>query len=109
MLCFGCWKRFTTGSTNRQVFRAVATIAVLSSLAKLAAIAKELLVARRFGIGSTIEAFLVAVLIPMVAVSVLVDLMASPEEADQLRSYANRLSLVQLSERTISDLELLAN
>ncbi|MGH9928817.1 MAG: bifunctional sulfate adenylyltransferase/adenylylsulfate kinase [Pyrinomonadaceae bacterium] len=39
----------------------------------------------------------------------LVDLMASPEEADQLRSYANRLSSVQLSERAVCDLELLAN
>ena len=45
-------------------------IAVLSSVAKLASVAKELLVARRFGIGSTIEAFLVAILIPMLAVNV---------------------------------------
>lgn len=68
--CLATWTRFTTGSTNRQVFRAVATIAVLSSIAKLASVAKELLVARRFGIGSTIEAFLVAILIPMLAVNV---------------------------------------
>ena len=70
MRYLGFWRRFTSGSTNRQVFRAVATIAVLSSVAKLASIAKELLVARRFGIGSTIEAFLVAILIPMLAVNV---------------------------------------
>jgi putative peptidoglycan lipid II flippase len=67
----GFWRRFTTGSTNRQVFRAAATIAFLASVAKLAAVAKELLVARRFGIGSTIEAFLVAILIPMLAVNVI--------------------------------------
>jgi putative peptidoglycan lipid II flippase len=60
----------TTGSTNRQVFRAATTIVILTSLAKLASVAKELLVARRFGTGATIEAFLVAVLIPMLAVNI---------------------------------------
>lgn len=69
--CFGLWKRFTTGSTNRQVFRAATTIVILTSLAKLAAVAKELLVARRFGTGATIEAFLVAVLIPMLAINII--------------------------------------
>lgn len=68
---FGVWERFTTGSTNRQVFRAATTIAVLTSVAKLAAVAKELLVARRFGTGATIEAFLVAVLIPMMAINII--------------------------------------
>jgi putative peptidoglycan lipid II flippase len=68
--CLSFWRRFTTGSTNRQVFRAVATIGVLASITKLAAVAKELLVARRFGIGSEIEAFLLAILIPMLAVNV---------------------------------------
>jgi len=61
----------TSGSTNRQVFRAATTIAILTSIAKLAAVAKELLVARRFGTGATIEAFLVAVLIPMLAVNII--------------------------------------
>jgi len=65
------WKRFTTGSTNRQVFRAAVTIAVLTSFAKLASLAKELLVASRFGTGATIEAFLVAVLIPLLAINVI--------------------------------------
>lgn len=68
---FGVWERFTTGSTNRQVFRAATTIAVLTSVAKFAAVAKELLVARRFGTGATIEAFLVAVLIPMMAINII--------------------------------------
>jgi len=66
----GLWTKFTTGSTNRRVFRAVVTIATLASVAKLAAVAKELLVARRFGTGSTIEAFLVAILIPLLAVNI---------------------------------------
>lgn len=68
---FAVWERFTTGSTNRQVFRAATTIVVLTSVAKLAAVAKELLVARRFGTGATIEAFLVAVLIPMLAINII--------------------------------------
>ena len=65
------WERFTTGSTNRQVFRAATTIVILTSVAKLAAVAKELLVARRFGTGATIEAFLVALLIPMLAINII--------------------------------------
>jgi putative peptidoglycan lipid II flippase len=68
---FGIWEKFTTGSTNRQVFRAATTIVFLTSVAKLAAVAKELLVARRFGTGATIEAFLVAVLIPMMAINII--------------------------------------
>jgi O-antigen/teichoic acid export membrane protein len=64
------WRRFTAGSMNRQVFRAAATIGFLASVAKFASVAKELLVARRFGVGSSIEAFLVAILIPMLAVNV---------------------------------------
>ncbi|HXD32563.1 MAG TPA: lipid II flippase MurJ [Pyrinomonadaceae bacterium] len=67
----GPWERLTSGSTNRQVFRAAATIAFLTCVAKLASVAKELLVARRFGTGSTIEAFLVAILIPMLAVNII--------------------------------------
>jgi sulfate adenylyltransferase len=39
----------------------------------------------------------------------LVDLMPSPEERDQLRSYALCLPSIQLSERAACDLELLAN
>jgi putative peptidoglycan lipid II flippase len=65
------WKRYTTGSTNRRVFRAVVIIAILTSVARLAAFAKEVLVARRFGTGSTIEAFLVAVVIPALAINVI--------------------------------------
>jgi putative peptidoglycan lipid II flippase len=65
------WRRFTTGSTNRQVLGAAVTIALLTSFAKLASVAKELLVARRFGTGATIEAFLVAVLIPLLAINVI--------------------------------------
>jgi putative peptidoglycan lipid II flippase len=65
------WRRFTTGTTNRQVFRAATTIVVLTSFAKLASVAKELLVARRFGTGSTIEAYLIAILIPMLVINVL--------------------------------------
>lgn len=65
------WRRFTTGSTNRHVFRAAVTIAVWTSFAKLASLAKELLVASRFGTGAPIEAFLVAVLIPLLAINVI--------------------------------------
>ncbi|MGH9969943.1 MAG: bifunctional sulfate adenylyltransferase/adenylylsulfate kinase [Pyrinomonadaceae bacterium] len=39
----------------------------------------------------------------------LVDLIVSHEESDQLRSYASRLPSIQLSERAVCDLELLAS
>jgi sulfate adenylyltransferase len=38
----------------------------------------------------------------------LVNLLVSPEEADELKSYANRLPAIQVSERVVCDLELLA-
>jgi putative peptidoglycan lipid II flippase len=68
--CLRILRELTTGSTNRQVFGAVTTIALLSIVVKLATLAKEILVARRFGAGSTIEAFLIAVLIPLLAVNI---------------------------------------
>jgi putative peptidoglycan lipid II flippase len=65
------WRKLTTGSMNRQVLGAATTIAILTSIAKVASVAKELLIARRFGTGATIEAFLVAILIPMLAINVI--------------------------------------
>ncbi len=38
----------------------------------------------------------------------LVDLLAAPEELDELTAYANRLPSVQISDRSVCDLELLA-
>jgi sulfate adenylyltransferase len=38
----------------------------------------------------------------------LVDLLAHPEERDEVRAYANRLPSIQISERSVCDLELLA-
>jgi putative peptidoglycan lipid II flippase len=65
------WRRQTTGSVNRQVLGAAATIGILASFARLASVGKELIVARRFGTGTQIESFLVAVLIPFLAIGVL--------------------------------------
>ena len=38
----------------------------------------------------------------------LIDLTASPDEVENLKAYANRLPSIQLSERSVCDLELLA-
>ncbi len=38
----------------------------------------------------------------------LVNLLVSPEEADELKAYANRLPSIQVSERVVCDLEILA-
>jgi putative peptidoglycan lipid II flippase len=51
-------------STNRRIFRAAAIIGLLTLVAKSAAVVKELLVARWFGRSDTLDAFLIAYLVP---------------------------------------------
>jgi putative peptidoglycan lipid II flippase len=58
------WKKLTSGSTTRRIFGAAVTIALLTALVKVAAVAKELVVAWRFGISDDLDAFLIALLMP---------------------------------------------
>jgi putative peptidoglycan lipid II flippase len=61
---FNVWRRFTGGSGTRQVFGAAITVALLATLVKLVTVAQELVVAYRFGISDTLDAFWIALLIP---------------------------------------------
>jgi putative peptidoglycan lipid II flippase len=64
------WSAFTGASTNRKIFGAAAIVALLTGLVKLAAVAKELVVAWRFGTADTLDAFFIALLIPSFIVTV---------------------------------------
>ncbi len=67
------WQKLTTGSINRQIFSAVFTVAVFTAGVKLAAIAKEIVVAWRFGTNQQLDAFLIALIIPSFAVNVIAE------------------------------------
>ena len=71
--CFNSWKKFTSGSINRQIFNAAATVALLTALVKVAAIVKELVVAWEFGTGDQLDAFLIALLVPSFIVNVVAE------------------------------------
>lgn len=64
------WKKFTTGSTNRQIFGAAVTVAVMTILVKAAIVGKELVVAWRFGTADELDAFLIAYIIPSFIINV---------------------------------------
>lgn len=58
------WKKVTGGSINRQIFAAAVIVALMTVFVKIAAVAKELVVAWRFGTGDELDAFLIALVIP---------------------------------------------
>lgn len=65
------WKNFISGSVNRQVFGAAIVVGIGTALVKVLAIVKELVVAYKFGTANELDAFLIAVLIPSVVLSVI--------------------------------------
>ncbi|MBD2614928.1 MAG: murein biosynthesis integral membrane protein MurJ [Nostoc sp. ZfuVER08] len=65
------WKKLTSGSINRQIFGAAMIVGLLTALVKVAAVAKELMVAQRFGTGDDIDAFFIALLIPAFIINVI--------------------------------------
>jgi putative peptidoglycan lipid II flippase len=68
---------------GRKIFNAAASVAACSALAGLASTAKELAVARRFGRGDALEAFLIAYLLP----SFLVNLIAGSFNAAMIPTF----------------------
>jgi len=65
------WTNWSNVSTNRKIFSAAVVIASLTFGAKLVSTAKELAVAASFGTGDAIEAFLVAFIVPSLAVAII--------------------------------------
>lgn len=66
-----------SGSTNRKIFRAALVVGLLAILAKAGIAAKELVIARSFGRGDTLDAFLIAFLLPSFAVNLLMSALGS--------------------------------
>lgn len=58
-------------STNRRIFRAALTVALVGALAKVALAGKELVVAQRFGRNDALDAFLIAYLLPSFVMNLL--------------------------------------
>ncbi len=65
------WNSWQGLSTNRRIFAAMVVVAAMTGTAKLALVAKELVVSGYFGTGEVVDAFLIAFLLPMFAVSML--------------------------------------
>lgn len=63
-------QNLTTGSPNRQILGAALIVAIGTALVKLAALAKELAVAWKFGTTDALDAFLIALVIPSFIVNV---------------------------------------
>ncbi len=77
------WKKLTSGSINRKIFGAAVTVALLTALVKLMALVKELVVASKFGTGDTLDAFLIAWLVP----SFIINTVAVPFNAALIPTY----------------------
>lgn len=58
------WNKLTSGSTNRKIFGAAITVGLGTALVKVASVAKELVVAWKFGTADELDAFLIALVVP---------------------------------------------
>mgnify|MGYP003471086369 CR=1 FL=1 len=67
------WRKLTSGSVNRQIFSAVFTVGLFTGFVKLMAIAKEIIVAWRFGTNEQLDAFLIALIVPSFAINVVAE------------------------------------
>ncbi len=65
------WKKFTSGSTNRQIFGAAVTVGIGTGFVKVASVSKELVVAWKFGTADDLDAFLIALVIPFLITTVI--------------------------------------
>jgi putative peptidoglycan lipid II flippase len=65
------WQQRANSSTNRKILWATLVVAICTFAVKLLAAAKETLVAASFGVGDTVDAFVMAYLLPSFVVSVI--------------------------------------
>jgi len=69
-LCTNWWTSWRKRSANRKIFGAILIIGGLTLIGKLATLAKELIVAQQFGTSDSLDAFLIAFALPMLAINV---------------------------------------
>lgn len=67
------WHKLTSGSTNRKIFGAAVIVAALTTIVKTASTLKELVVAWKFGTGDSLDAFLIALVVPAFITNVVAD------------------------------------
>ncbi|AFZ00158.1 murein biosynthesis integral membrane protein MurJ [Calothrix sp. PCC 6303] len=67
---FGFWNNLTSGSTNRKIFGSAVTVILITAFVKIVTIAKELIVAWKFGIGDALDCFLIAYVVPAFIINV---------------------------------------
>lgn len=65
------WDTWSTQSTHRRVFETILTVGALTFLCKVVAAAKEMVVAYYFGISDSLDAFLIAFLVPQFAINLI--------------------------------------
>jgi putative peptidoglycan lipid II flippase len=65
----GQWRVWRTQSVNRAVLAVMLTVGSLTVAVKLAAIVKEMVVARQFGTGDALDAYLIALVLPQFAIN----------------------------------------
>ena len=63
--------RIGAGSTNERILRAAVTVGFLTAVVNVASIGKDLIVAREFGLGADMDAFLLAFMLPTLALNIL--------------------------------------
>lgn len=64
------WKSWCEASVNRSIFGAALTVAILTLLVKIITVIKDIGVAGNYGVGDSLDAFLMAYLLPLFAISV---------------------------------------
>jgi putative peptidoglycan lipid II flippase len=64
------WDRLRRPTPNHRILAAMLTVGSLSAVVKLASTAREVVIARQFGAGDGLDAFLIAFLLPSVAINV---------------------------------------
>lgn len=64
------YQRWTSASTDRKIFGAAGTVAVMTGIAKLVSLAKEAVVAASFGTNDVMDAFIIAFMLPSFATNV---------------------------------------
>lgn len=64
------WNVWKTASVNRSIFNAALMVSVLTATIKIITVAKDMLVASKFGVGDVLDIFLIAYLIPSFATSI---------------------------------------
>lgn len=64
------WLDWSSQSANRRIFAASAVVGALSLLGLVGSMAKEVVVARQFGRGDAVDAFLIAFMLPAFAINV---------------------------------------